>query len=267
MEDGDKKVEASIPVQSRIDIRALAEMILYWEREGRGIKTMSQLVNWSVDLCSQVLELNGLLPGKIDTLLEANNVLVSRGLYQAGVMKRGRKKLIRGRQLENYRLEGVDVKFGNEGRREYDVAHNSNSVIPAPDSNGLGDGTSNVLSQEELDKIVSLHRKMDADRVTKEAKDSVAHIEFDENDMAIVQSTGNNDYTEKDRLKDEDEQARERSKRLLKEAKDIVKKGDDRIARLDDEQFEEKERKRLEREKREKDAFDNFDTSSLSPMD
>ena len=66
------KVEASIPVSSRIDIRVLAEMCAYWDESGRYIKTMSQLVNWSMDLCSQVLKINDMLPVTMDTLLEAN---------------------------------------------------------------------------------------------------------------------------------------------------------------------------------------------------
>ena len=63
------KVEASIPVQSRVDIRALAEMVLYWDGEGVYIKTMSQLVNWTVDLCSQILKLNDRLPEEVDSVI------------------------------------------------------------------------------------------------------------------------------------------------------------------------------------------------------
>jgi len=180
--DNDKKVESSIPVQSRIDIRLLAEMTMYWESQGVYIKSMSQLLSWSLDLCKQIIESNGQLPKIIETVLEASDFLIMRELYQpgTGMGRKGKNKITRARQLENLRLEGVDPKFGKSGgKNEYRLMHNSHSV-EALGNIIVGQSTSS-LSDEQWKDIQDRIKKEEL----KEAKAQLNKLKFDKDGLAV----------------------------------------------------------------------------------
>ena len=211
--DGEKRVEASIPVMSRVDIRVLAEMVMYWDSIGENIRSMSQLVNWSMSLCSQILSTNNILPKSIDSMLEANMFLTDRGLYQASMRKRGAGKIVRGRQLENLRIEGIDPKFrGKEGNREYKLAHNKHTIDPAP---SVSNGTRRNKTAEE---IALDHKAWDDAQVKiaeleakekKEAYEAIGlggedeGIKYDKKGMAILVHRTNDQYTMKDKIRDD----------------------------------------------------------------
>ena len=80
------KTESSMPVQSRISLITLANLDKFWMSKGKTIRNMSMLVNWSVDLLSEVLDANGELDniegGRISRLLEAYRYLEARMLIQ-----------------------------------------------------------------------------------------------------------------------------------------------------------------------------------------
>lgn len=122
----DKRVEASIPVQGRVDIRRLAEMLLYFEGSGVNVKSMSMLVSWSVDVVCRILGDNGLLPKLVETIEEAHQHLELRDLYQPGMKKRGKKKIEAAMRFENLRFEGIEPS--DIVPREYNTLHNKNSV-------------------------------------------------------------------------------------------------------------------------------------------
>jgi len=247
------KIEASIPVQARVDLRVLAKMVLYWEKEGKYIRSMSQLVNWSMDLCSQVMVLNGKVPEEVDTLLKANNILSVRGLYQPGIMKRGARKLVRGRQLENLRMEGVKLDIGEQA--VFRQAHNNNSILPAPE----------MVKSKNSDVLDEIYKKLDKERIDKlrkAEKKRIDAMEWDENGLAVIQRTGQGNYTEKDRIKDEKEgikrkKAKDQNAKTLCE--EIVKKTEAELLEAD--------RRREEKEKKEKDAWDSVDVSKLKTND
>lgn len=179
--DNDKKVESSIPVQSRIDIRLLAEMVMYWESQGVYVKSMSQLLSWSLDLCKQIIESNRQLPKIIDTVLEANEFLTLRELYQPGMKDRGRNKLTRARQLENLRFEGVDPKFGKYGgRNEYKISHNNHSMKVLGDVVGVHNSSA-TLSDEQWKAVQDRIKEEEL----KEAKAQLNKLKFDKDGLAI----------------------------------------------------------------------------------
>ena len=124
----DRKVEASIPVQSRVDVRKLAEMVLYFEGIGVRIKSMSMLVSYSVEVANKVLSNNGLLPDYVETVSEANRCLEVRDLYQPGMKGRSKKKLEAAMRFENLRVEDIEPK--ERVPREYNTLHNKQSVEP-----------------------------------------------------------------------------------------------------------------------------------------
>ena len=173
----ERKVEASIPVSARVNIMALAEMLLYFESQGMHVKSMSQLVGWSVDTGAQLLEYAKMLPHKVVTMLEANEIIQSRGLYQPSVMKRGRLKLNAGRRMENLRAEGEDPKFvPGLVERDHNILHNEHSVKAAPDIS-IADMTKKYHEIEEQKKLeVEAERKAAGDRVTA-AMENIEEVE------------------------------------------------------------------------------------------
>lgn len=255
----DKKVEASIPVQSRVDIRVLAEMVSWWEEEeGRYVKSMSQLVSWTVELCSQVLKANGVMPRIVETIYEADEFLQKRGLYQPGMKKRGKQKLVRGRQLENLRLEGVDPSIGGvEGHNEYRRSHNSHSVV-MPDQKVMSEMEADYRRREKEDMI------KESEKSSKKARES---IKWDENGVCILESNTRDQYTEEDRRKDEEtrmdgvegiDKVRELLGKIDKKSKNERDGIDEDEARpLDEEELEEKIKKREEKDKKDLEDIKN----------
>ena len=120
------RIERSIPVQSRVDMTSLARLDKYWMAEGYYIRTMSQLVSWSVDLICEVLEANKKMPSGISSAMEANRHLMQRGLYQPSMLKKGFKKRATALSFESLREEGVEPK--DYVKAQYDTVHNKHSV-------------------------------------------------------------------------------------------------------------------------------------------
>ena len=124
--DKEIRQERSIPVQSRVNLVELAELDRYFMEHGQEIRTMSQLLSWGISLLIEVLEANNALTEKFESLTEAHRYLNIRGLYQPGMMNRGRKKLGMSMGYESLRLEGVDPRWYD--KNNFENIHNENSV-------------------------------------------------------------------------------------------------------------------------------------------
>ena len=122
------KVEGSIPAQARVNIMSLANLDLYWTSEGYQIRSMSQLIGFSIELLSEILESNRRLKQKIGTIAQASRYLMKRGLYQKSMHKRGHKKLGMAIAFEGMRAEGM--------RPESYAPEIYNRMHRGPDHNG-----------------------------------------------------------------------------------------------------------------------------------
>ena len=155
MTTNEQRQEASIPVQGRVNIVDLAELALLFEHLGYPPRTMSQLLNWSVDLLCRELRKSEKLPVEINSIAEAENQLSARRLLQRGV-SRQKTKIAMAMGFETLRSEGKDPK--DYAPSAYGKMHPTNQVTP--------------LSQETLDH---LERQKAA---LKEARERAAeHIE------------------------------------------------------------------------------------------
>lgn len=126
--DKETKQESSLPVQSRVSIVTLAELEKYWSNEGYQITNMSQLISWSLSLLREVLRANDKLQFDVMSVTEANRHLLSKGLYQKSMAKRGFKKRATALSFENLRAEGVDP--AHAAPRQHKMLHNKKSVNP-----------------------------------------------------------------------------------------------------------------------------------------
>lgn len=104
------KQESSVPVQSRVSLVTLAELNMYWESSGHEIRSMSQLLAWSIDLLCEVLRANEKLPVSIEKVAEAHRYLKDKGIYQKSLEKRSFKKIGTAIRFDSMREEGFDPK-------------------------------------------------------------------------------------------------------------------------------------------------------------
>jgi hypothetical protein len=117
----ESKVEGSLPVQARVNVMSLANLDLYWASEGYQIRTMSQLIGFSIGLLDEILAANGKLRQRANSIVEANQYLEDRGLHQRSMQRRGYKKLGMAIAFEGMREEGMDP--GTYAPRVYDRLH------------------------------------------------------------------------------------------------------------------------------------------------
>jgi hypothetical protein len=135
----EQKQESSMSVQSRISATTLAELDIYWMSEGKRIKSLSQLVSWSLDLMTEILWANQKMRKRIESVAEARNRLLERELCQPSLYERGFDKMGTAVRFEGMREEGIDPsKPIQDGRfisnqttlRQYNMLHNAKSVDP-----------------------------------------------------------------------------------------------------------------------------------------
>jgi hypothetical protein len=95
--------EASVCVQSRVDVRTLAELAQYWGSKGDGIRTMSKLVSWSIELLGKILRDNEKMDKERMLIEDAEKLLEDLKLMTRGMKS---KKLQMAKGFENLRIEG-----------------------------------------------------------------------------------------------------------------------------------------------------------------
>jgi hypothetical protein len=159
--------ESSLPLSARVSIVDLAEMVRFWESQGVYIKTMSQLVAWSVSAFVDVLKSNGKIENRDMEVGTAHRILCSKGLYQAKALDRGAKKLTMAIGMGNMRIEGIEPRFENP--RAFRTIHNGNSVDALPDTRV------SVLSEEQQNAIDEALRKtegMTTEELSRWSRDS-----------------------------------------------------------------------------------------------
>ncbi len=159
------KEESSVPVQSRVSFMSLAKLHAYWVREGYSIRTMSQLVGWSIDLLCEVLEANEKMPMQIKTLAEAHSYLQCHDLYQKSMRERALKKIGTALRFESMRSVGEDPK--NVVPVQHSMMHGRTAVVP---DNVVSTGS---MSDEEWERIQKRIREEDEKDRAAQVKNAV----------------------------------------------------------------------------------------------
>lgn len=127
---GEAKQEASMSVQSRINATTLAELDMYWMSEDKRIRSLSQLVAWSMDLLSEILWANQKMGRRIESVAEARNYLMRRDLCQHSLHDRGITKMGKAIMFENMRAEGAEPAI--YANRQYKSLHRSPDELGKP---------------------------------------------------------------------------------------------------------------------------------------
>lgn len=173
------KQERTLPVSTRIDLVNLARMDLYYQLQGYHIKTVSQLINWCVDLLCEVLIANKAMDTtKITTLGDAVTYLKARGMMQVGTARYTKKiqqKLGTSIRYETLRGQGKNPEqIDPAGHSEL---HRKDSIIPPPDMEVIRPVEEVVAEASQAAKDSGMivdddwegkRRKADADIIAKE---------------------------------------------------------------------------------------------------
>ena len=177
-----KKQEGSVPVQGRVSIINLAKLSLYWESEGYHMRSLSQLLAWSIELICDVLEENGKMPDGIDSIVSAYRCLKERGLKQESMHKKGIRKISTAMGFESLREEGINPE--EYVPKQFKVMHNKNSVKP-PDYKKKG-------SLKEMVEFMEKAKKRDGEVVSREnAPVDVSEMELVDEDGTDLGQTDN----------------------------------------------------------------------------
>lgn len=122
--DKETKQESSIPVQSRVSIVTLALLTKYWKGEDRDIKTVSQLVSWSLYLLTEILSSNGLIEQE-PSVEEARIYMMENKLFQRGMAGRGSVKLDYAIKFQGIRERGGSPQqsMSSVDRTAYNTMH------------------------------------------------------------------------------------------------------------------------------------------------
>lgn len=125
MESNEVKVERSMPVNARIDVVDLAELAKYWSDNGHYIKSISQLVSWSINLLKEILVENNQVKPELD-MITARDYLKQRGLTQPSNERKANKKIAAAIRFTQMRKEGLNPQFDDP--INYHEVHNQHSV-------------------------------------------------------------------------------------------------------------------------------------------
>lgn len=128
MKSSEVKQESSMSVNSRISMMTLAELAIYWNNEGYMMRSVSQLIAWSLDLMKDILVANGKIVATMD-VRKAHEYLISRGLYQRSLKNRNQQKIATAIRFENMREQGLDPRTHDP--YSYNEVHNNHSVKPS----------------------------------------------------------------------------------------------------------------------------------------
>lgn len=197
----DIKQERSLPVQSRVDLVDLANLDMYWVRKHEvHMRSMSQLINWSIELLCNSLLAAGEMEEHFVTLVEAKKYLNVKGLSQAGMDKKGRQKYAIAIKAETLRGNSVLPGTGIS-KIDHNILHNKKSVQP------LDGQVKNVQIMSSMGKSGTDWDKVD-ERVREEYEKDLKELVEDTLKRAkasgAIKEEFSEDYLEKARKRDEE---------------------------------------------------------------
>lgn len=145
--DEKSRKESSISCQSRVSVVDLARLDWWWTKQGHHMRSMSQLINWSLmHMVDELVRQGHLGDDAIPTIASAHKYLNMRGLYQRSHLKRSGSRLAMAIKFESMRAAGLDTE--REHPRAHRQIHNTHSI-----PSHSGPDHYEVIPQEEWDRI------------------------------------------------------------------------------------------------------------------
>lgn len=224
--------EAVVPVQSRIDIRTLAEVCQYFADGGAEVSTASQLVSWSLEVLVETLKRNGRVRNEKPSIEAAYQYLESNGLMQKR-MKRKKLTMVRG--FEELRMEGEDPRVYTTG--SYKSLHNNpNWTGKMPQMKNTNEEVNKPLKHgNSIDEAFRRAEEEDKKQREEDIEKFKANCNMDENGNFTPKGEpyGNiteedmKDYKERERKRERDEELNKKDRRLKRREEKLLNRQDD----------------------------------------
>jgi len=177
--DKEARQESSVPVVTRVGMVQIANLIRFWEKQGYYVRTMSQLISWSIDLLTEELSRNKLIPVECKTIVEAHRELTQRGLYQRSMLKRAERKISTAMGFEALRAEGVEPR--EYAPEVYRAMHPRNQVQerPAvPDYSPAEVEAARARAKEQIAEMIRDGRLAEPQKGERVVKEGMSEEEF-----------------------------------------------------------------------------------------
>ena len=260
-------------VQVWMDSRVLATLSEWLDAEGRYTRFMSEVVKIPMGILVDYLVESGEI-NKVDDTGDARELLQRKYRVNLNPYDRGRKNEQHNMLLSSIRSRGKKLSARK------DEVDDINKLVR--DDNNLYDAASDPEMQDRLargtDIVNENYAKKQADDAREQSRQVVESFGTDENGIVQVPTHGRGDYTEADKIKDDEEKERREKIKTLKQCESIkeegekkvresVKANDDRMASMSQEELDRREEERKARDKAERDAFDSVDVGDLSPVE
>jgi len=224
--------EATVPVQSRIDIRTLAEICKYFADGEAKISTASQLVSWSLEILAETLRRNDKIELDKPSIEAAYQYLESNGLMQKRMK---RKKLTLARGFEELRMEGEDPMMYASG--DYKSIHNNPNWPGKIPKMKLPIADEDEISPERKDMIDEAFRRADEEDAKKREEDIEkfkANCDIDENGIITPRGEPTGIVYEEDMKEyEERERKRKRLEDISKEKRRLEKRIEKKLDKID----------------------------------
>lgn len=224
--------EATVPVQSRIDIRTLAEVCQYFADGGAEVSTASQLVSWSLEVLVETLKRNEKVRDEKPSIETAYQYLESNGLMQKR-MKRKKLTMVRG--FEELRMEGEDPRVYAKGNYE-SIHNNPNWTGKMPQMKKVDNSIDKPLKHESsIDEAFRRAEEEDEKERKKNIEEFIENCDKDEegNFMPRGEPYGTitekdmEEYKERERKRERDEELIKKDRRLERREEKLLNKQDD----------------------------------------
>lgn len=118
-----ERVERNLPVSARVDLLELANLEVYFRKNGYRVRSLSMLVNWGISLLVDILRENEVLEEgeRIEKIADAVKYFELIGLKRRESWGRGKGKLSHAIRFESMRERGIDPEVS--AGRQYKVLH------------------------------------------------------------------------------------------------------------------------------------------------
>lgn len=164
-EDRERKAERSIPVSARVDVVVLVKCLDAWERRGVRVKSMSQLISWSLDNFANELVRNGIIEERELSYLDAYRILESTELLQRSMVERNRSKHQHSVMFESMRNEGYDPGMFRE---QFNTMHKNRIEVSEFQIKVPYESSRIKCKDEEILQLAIGLRKKKGEEVTEE---------------------------------------------------------------------------------------------------
>jgi hypothetical protein len=167
-------------MQSRVDVRTMAELDKYFESKGFRINTVSQLISSSLELLREVLVNNGVIGETIDDVMEAYRHMQEVGLIRRKMKERIGSRMHTAASFQELRAEGVEPK--DYAPEQFSRVHNRDKQVAQPVVKSNRSQVNKVIDDDMWEKaqkrIMEEAKKETRERI-KMAKNYVEEVEDD----------------------------------------------------------------------------------------